>query len=373
MSSIRDWFDDFELEARHQGNTEKMRLGELHREAYHFRESDPDRALKLYGEGRRLAGALCEPWWMLYYDQQTVHALLHFKQDYRKVLERAVANVLEACKPGYAAFPRRLLIHGDLVSAYQGIDPAGYADAIRQALDYLEDNTPAEGNERYMLLGSRRQFALDRDHLDEADAFSRRTLALAADDEDPQRAEHFLVFTYATMAEIAWKRGDLAALEEAAVFGEEMAREVGHQVELSCFLMWQAFLARRDGDEPRAGDLHRQASARIARLRMPPDSAYRDAECAFHEQVGRLDLALAARDAELAGLRDRGRVFLESAAHVKRCDLLRRLGRLKPADLHAARESARSLRVPAPVLEILARIEHAGSSTGETQVPRETP
>jgi hypothetical protein len=133
---------------------------------------------------------------------------------------------------------------------------------------------------------------------------------------------------------------------------------VGHQVELSGFLMWQALLARRAGNEARASQLHRQANTRIARLRMPPDSAYRDAESAFHEHSGRLDLALAVRDDELAGLRDRGRFFLESSTHVKRCDLLRRLGHLTPADLRAARESAGNLREPSTVLAILARFEH---------------
>jgi hypothetical protein len=357
MSSIWDWFDEFELEARRSGDAERMRLGELHREAYRFRESDPDRALLLYGEGRRLAAALREPWWVLYYNQQNVHALLHFKQDYRQVLDQAIANVLEVRKSSYASFPRRLLIHGDLVSAYLGIDPAGHADAIRQALDYLDRETPADGDERYLVLGSQRQFAIDLAAFDEAERFSRRSLELAAADNERRRAEHFLVFAYSAMAEIAWKRGDPDDLEEAVVFGEEVARRVGHQVELSGFQMWRALLLRRAGREERACALYRQASQRLARLGMPADAAYRDAECDFHVQGGRLDLALAVRDAELAGLRDRGRVFLESAAHVKRCGLLLQLGRLTASDLEAARQSARRLRESGAVLEALARIE----------------
>jgi hypothetical protein len=357
MSSIWDWFDEFELEARRTGDAQRTRLGELHREAYRFRESDPDRALVLYSEGRRLAAALREPWWVLYYGQQSVHALLHFKQDYRSVLDQAIANVLEVRKPGYANFPRRLLIHGDLVSAYLGIDPAGYAEAIRQALDYLDRETPADGDERYLVLGSQRQFAIDRGALDEADGLSRQSLGLAANDPDRRRAEHFLVFAYSAMAEVAWKRDDHDELEEAARAGEEVARRVGHQVELSGFQMWRALLKRRQGDEERASALFRQASRRIARLGMPPDAAYRDAECAFHVVGGRLELALAVRDAELAGLHDRGRLFLESAAHVKRCGLLGRMGKLSEVDLKAARQAAQRLREPAGALEALARIE----------------
>jgi hypothetical protein len=359
MSGIWDWFDEFEWEAHRAGDVERARLGELHRLAYRFRESDPDRALTLYAEGRQLAARLREPWWVLYYDQQRVHALLHFKQDYRDVLDLAVRNTLEVRKSAYVNFPRRLLIHGDLVSAYLGIDPVGHADAIRQALAHLDREAPASGDERYLLLGSQRQFALDRGDLDEAAACGQRSLALAAEDPDKGRAQHFLVFTYSAMAEVAWKRGDWAALKDAAGTGEEVTRQVGHQVELAGFFLWRALLERRAGREEMALRLHLQASQRIARLGMPPDSSYRDAECAFHEQAGLLDLALAVRDVELGQLRDRGRLFREAGTHVKRCRLLAQLGRLSAADLAAARSAVERLREPAWALQELARMESA--------------
>jgi hypothetical protein len=364
MSGFWDWFDEFEIDARRRGDRERTRLGEMHRLAYRFRESDPDRALVLYAEGRHLATVLHEPWWALYYDQQRVHALLHFKQDYRDVLDLAIGNVLEVRKPSYASFPRRLMIHVDLVSAYLGIDPVGYADAIRQALEYLDSQTPPSGDERYLLLGNQRQLALDLGQLDTADALCQRSLTLAAEDDERGRADHFLVFTYAALAEVAWKRGDSAALEDAALLGAELARRVGHQVELAGFLMWQALLARRAGADALAARLHRQASASISRLRMPPDAAYRDAECAYFEDAGQLDLALAARDAETAHLRDRGQVYLESTAHIKRCALLGRMHRLTDRDLQTARQAASRLRDPAQALEALARIE-----SGERSAP----
>jgi hypothetical protein len=359
MSAIWDWFDEFEWEAHRDGDVERARLGELHRQAYRFRESNPDRALALYAEGRLLAVRLREPWWVLYYDQQRVHALLHFKQDYRDVLDLAVRNTLEVRKPAYVHFPRRLLIHGDLVSAYLGIDPIGHADAIRQALAHLDREVPADGDERYLVLGSQRQFALDLGQLDEAEACGRRSLGLAAEDSDPGRAQHFLVFTYSAMAEVAWRRGDWAALAEAARLGEEMTRQVGHQVELAGFFLWQALLERRAGGEEKAMRHYRQAGQRIARLGMPPDSSYRDAESAFHEQAGHLDLALAVRDAELGQLRDRGRLFREASSHVKRCRLLGQLGRLTASDLSAARAAAERLREPGWALRELARLEAA--------------
>jgi hypothetical protein len=352
-----DWFDEYEWRARQSGDDKCIRLGELHRDAYRFRESDPNHALALLVQGRSLAEVLQEPWWMLYYDQQKIHALLHFKQDYRHVLEQAVRNVLESRKPIYAGFPRRLMIHGDLVSAYLGIDPLGYADPIRQALDYLDAETPAQGDERYLLLGNQRQFALEGDCLDEAERFSLCSLELAAMDPDRSRARHFLVFTYSGLAEIAFRRGDERGLADSARAGEEQAQIVGHQIELAGFWLWQAFLARRAGDEKRAASLYKQAQGRFRRLQMPPDTSYRDAECAFHELANRLDLALAVRETELACLRDRGRLWAECRCLLRRASLLRRLGKQSLEALDDARRAAQRLRDPQPALAQIERIE----------------
>lgn len=352
-----DWFEEYEREALRSGDVDRLCLATLHRQAYRFRESDPDHALELLAEGRRLAERLQEPWWVLYYRQYEVHALLHFRQDYRHVLDRAMATALDLRRPVYAGYPRRLMIHGDLVSAYLGIDPAGHAGAIRQALDYLDAEAPAGGDDRYLLLGAQTQFALDLGQLDLADRYSRQSLALAADDPDAGRARHFLVFSYAARCAIAERQGDTRLLEQAAGAGEEMARQVGHQVELAGFRLWRALLVRRQGDEAQAGRLYRLAAARLRHLRMPPDSTCRDAECAFHEAAGDLEQALAVREQERGQIRERGRLAYECECEIKRCWLLRRLGRLGADDRAAARAAARRLRLPAAPLARIDRLE----------------
>lgn len=354
--NTRDWFDEYEWAARRDGDRECSRLGWFHREAYRFRESDPGHALALIAEGRALAERLGEPWWVLHYDQQRAHALLHFKQDYRDVLDLAVRNTLQVRKPGFVGFPRRQLIHLDLVSAYLGIDAAGYAEAIGQALDYLDAETPADGDDRYLILGSQRQFALELGRLDEAEAYSQESLALAAADPDPGRARHFLVFTRGGLCEVAWRKGDWAMLADAAEAGEDLARQVGHKVELAGFRMWQALLLRRDGHAGRAELLYGRATRCLDGLGMPPDTSFRDAECAYHELGGELGLALAARDAELARLDGRGRLARECACLTQRVWLLHRLGRLDEDDLARARRAAGRLRQPG---QALARIDRA--------------
>jgi hypothetical protein len=351
--SDRDWFDDYEQEALRKGDRERLLLGYLHWQAYQFRETDPDTTLTLLEQGRALASRLGEPWWVLFYQQQRVHALLHFKQDYREVLDLAIANVMEVRKPAFARFPRANMIHSDLVSAYRGIDPVGYDDTITQALDYLDSQIGELNSERYLLLGARRQQALYCGRLEEARHYAQATLVLAEKDPDVGRANHFSVFAQGGICEVAFLQGQWDILREAVVVGEELAARVGHQVELAGFRLWHALVCYRDGERVRARSLHRQAVGQLARLRMPPDYSYRDAECCFHEMTGHPERALRVRDAELASIRDRGRFFYEAELQVKRCELLVRLGKLTANDEEMTRQAIARLRQPARLLQRL--------------------
>ncbi|MFO0876481.1 MAG: hypothetical protein U0840_03830 [Gemmataceae bacterium] len=351
-----DWFDEYEFTAQFSGEAERQELGRLHREAYTFRESDPDQALTLIRRGRALAEHLREPWWMLYYDQQRVHALLHFKQDYREVLDLAVRNALELRRPANAEFPRRLMIHGDLVQAYLGIDPLGYAESIAQALDYLEAETPPDSDEYYLLLGSRRQFALDRGAMDEAAMYGQRSLELAAADPERGRAEHFLVFAWSGLCEVAWHRREAEALAEAAATGKELAQRVGHQVELAGFWVWQALVEQLQGGSSRGELLMQRARQRLEGLGMPADASIQDAKCAYYEMAGRFDEALAARDREWRQLEGRGRLAREAACLLSRARLLTRLGRLDDETVARTRQAIERLRQPEPGRAALARL-----------------
>src|SRR5262249_10308589 len=90
------WIFEFETEALKTRDPDHLRVAQIRSEAYESRETDPDRTVNLYREGRQLAAKLGLSWWGLYYDHMRVHALLHCKRDYKTVLELAVANTLEA-------------------------------------------------------------------------------------------------------------------------------------------------------------------------------------------------------------------------------------------------------------------------------------
>jgi hypothetical protein len=353
----RDWFREFEQRARAGGDPLRLRLVEILYEADQHRETSPDLTLSLIDEGRSLARRLDEPWWALFYDDRRAGALMKYKGDVRAGLELAVRNALELRKPIYDQFPWRFRVHDHLVVGYLNTDPAGYADEIRQALDWLEKDIPLDGSPKYLILARRRWLVSELGRLDEAEALARQSLAMAAGDPDQRTGRSHAVFCYSHLCEIAWQRRDWPALEGLATTGEELNREVGHLLEQAEFSMWQALLARRAKREDRARRHFNLATRRVAQLGMPPDHIYFDATCAYHEQGGEIEQALAARGRELATLAGTGRWACEVRCRTERCLLLRRLGRPAEGELADARAAAAKLRRRGPALERLAGID----------------
>jgi hypothetical protein len=357
--TIWDWCDEYERQARERGDEDGVRLSRLHYDAYNFRETNPARTVLLLEEGRRLAQVRREPWWVLFYDHFRVEALMCFLRDYRDVVEQAVKNTLEVRKPQYDAFPLRFAIQRHLISAYIGVDSPGYAAEIQEALDCMESQIPDDGQDRYLFLGSRREFSLDMGWLDRAEDAAQQALALAANDPQQPAAEHHAVFNYRALCRIAWARHDREALQAWATQGERLARRRELQMELSVFVLWQGALCRHAGDEERARYLHRRAVARAGRLGRPPIGAYFGALCAYHDLGGELDLALQVRRRELELILGKGMFFYEAEARLYILELLVRQGLPLDDDLAAAHASARHLRAPAAYLAEIERLTGA--------------
>ena len=321
--NVWDWFDDFAHEARQHNDRERLRLVHLYHQGYQLRERDPDQAYRLFHEGQQLAQNLHEPWLVLFFEEWCGTALLHFKRDYRNVLDLVVRSALEARKPQYAQYPGRLGVFDNLIAAYLGIDPAGYAEPVRQAMDYLDGElSPEPSSQRYLLLARRRIFSLELEQIDEALEYSQQELALADSDRDRTRAEHFQAFIYCALCMIAHVRGEWDNLADWATVGDTITRRVGHQVELSELLAWRAVSARKAGEEERALRLYRSAYARMKAQRMPPTRGFYEGLCAYHDLSGDLPAMLAVRDRELKDVSGWGRFLSEVRCRIQRCRLL---------------------------------------------------
>jgi hypothetical protein len=355
--SLWDWFHEFERTAYERQDRERLRLCQAYHQGYQLREKDPDQAFRIFSEARHLAQQLGEPWMVLFYDEWRVTALLHFKRDYRSVLDLAVQAALEVRKPLYATYDGRFGIFDNLIAAYLGIDPGGHADAVRQAMDYLDGELPDEpDSHRYLLLARRRIFALELDRHAEALEWAMKEMALADGDRDRHRAEHFLVFVYCALCQIAAARGDWDNLADWSETGDAVTRRVGHQVELAELLAWRAVVARKRGEADKALRLARSAAARQKAQRMPPGRGYYEGLCLYHDLGGDLTNVLAVRDRELIDTAGWGRLLAEARCRVNRCKVLARMGQPLDAELASAREAAAKLRDPGPLLAGLEKL-----------------
>jgi hypothetical protein len=355
---IWDWFFECRGRFARAGDRERFCLTQLHHEGFACQETDPDRSLAIFTEGSRLAERLGEPWWVLFYDVWRVIARTTYQRDFRDVLDLAVRCALDAGKPAFHGHPWRFATFNNLVTVYAGIDPAGYAAEIEKALAYLDREVPpGPGDDRYVMLGKRRSFLMDVGRIDEARQVALDHLALLGEEHHPSSVDWYSVNLLCDLCWISHRAGDWDAVAGYSRQAEEVARRVDEaQGELAESLTWQALLARRDGDEARARRFCRSATARMARLRLPPRPEYFDALALYHEQGGDLAAALRVRDRELEAVRGRGRLADEFTALIKRCRLLAVLGKLAEADLAVAHAAAGKLRRPAPYREEIDRL-----------------
>jgi hypothetical protein len=330
------------------GDVERMRLTVLHSEGFACQETDPDRTLALFSEGRHLAQRLGEPWFVLFYDVWRVIALLSYKHDFRNVLDLAIQSALEMRKPANALHAWRFAAFNNLVNAYAGIDPEGYDEPIRQALAYLEAEIPPGSNDdRYVMLTHKRRFLADAGRIDEAYRVAEEQLALADTDPNRHNAEWYTIAAHDHLCALCCARGDWDGVAGNAAAVEELAARVDQsQVNLAEALAWRAVLTRRAGDEQTAGHLFHRATARMGRLRRPPTRDYFDALCRYHEAGGDPARALRMRDRELEILKETGQLAYECRVRVERCRLLAQSGQLGEEDRAAAREAARKLKRP---------------------------
>ncbi len=351
--SLWDWIYEFRYIAHHRNDNDRIRLATIFDEAYKSWETDPDHAFALIMEGRDLAKMLSEEWWVLFYEHWRLQWLLYCKPDYREILDLAVKAALEARKPQYADLPQRICLQEDLIAAYLEIDPVGYAEKIEQALDYV-DKEIVPGTQCQLCVANRRTtFELDKGNLKAARDCGLQAVSFA----ESNFFSHHAAGAYSSLCNIAYLEEDFDSLAEWAEAGEELSRHAERKSLIAEFLLWKALLARRSGEDDQAGRLHRQATTRISRLLKPPEESYLDVLAYYHEMGGRLGHALRVREKELEQIQGKGMVAYECQVHIKKCRLLKQLGRLQPEDLREARHRAKMLKKPQRYLDEIDLIE----------------
>jgi len=355
--NIWEWIRDFRHQAEKIGDRDRLRLTEFHPRAYYtFGEADPDQALALYEQGRNLALRLNEPGWVLFFDDWRVSTLLWFKRDYRNVLDLAVRNALEARRPEHEHVPLRFIVRRNLICAYQLIDPLGYADRIKAALDELEADFEMVGEEKYLVQDCRMWLDFELGDLDSAQERALRVLTWAEKDAEDFDAAHYAIYACTLLCQVAWQRRDDASIRLWAEAGQELITGTDHKMERCEFSLWQALVARREGREKEARSLCRVAQTQAGRLGMPPSRGYFDPLCAYHLAGDQPERALETRRRERALIAGRGQLADECRNQVEICRLLAQMNLPLQAELQRAYECAARLRAPARYLTDLQAI-----------------
>src|SRR5436190_23362918 len=99
MSDHWDEFDQRVSTWQRAGDTERLRLVELHEESFHYRETAPERKLELLTQARDEAKELNETWWVLFFEYSRLSTLTADLHDSARALPLALALPVRANHP----------------------------------------------------------------------------------------------------------------------------------------------------------------------------------------------------------------------------------------------------------------------------------
>ena len=357
MNDLWQWFNDREFDYFEADDRERLEMARLHREAFEFSETDPPAMIQMNRKGRDLAKRLGEPWWTFLYDVWLAIGLEAHVKDLPAALQQCLHCVNEARKPILKEHPWRIAAYNTLLGCYVQIDAVGHEQAIRECLQQLDKEIPPGPSEhRYVMMKHQCDFLMALGELEPAEKLAQHYMALF--DQDDEASDWYLLYPVMDMCWIGYHQQDWPKVQAFAEQGEEMARSLENtQLDVVEAQLWQAVVARKKGDEERAKRLFRTAVNRAARLEKKPSREHYDALAYFHESGENLDHALEARDKQLAELAGQGRHGYECEVHLKRCELLARLGRLTQQALQRAQEAMQPLKKPATYLARLKKLE----------------
>jgi hypothetical protein len=357
--SVWTWIEEFHEQARAANDTERLRLWPLATEAGRVDDTDPEQALSLLAEGAALADHLGEPWWGIFFAHWRAQTLLFYARDLNAALDLAQRTMVEVRKPIYAELPQRICVHEDVIHAYAGRDPLGYAPLIRDALTYMQREVTPELECYACVLELEGTFALGVDDFERAKQLGLRLLE-HADAKTGRSREHNRTRGFALLCQVAVRRKDWDALASWSGALEASARALPTERVIAEALLWQALAARHHGNASRAHRLCLAATTQAAKLGAEPSADYYDALSAYHVLGGDTRQALAVRDWQLERLRSKGRLAEECHCRMARCHLLKESGLPLRQDVAEARQVIMQLRDPRPALSELEQFEHPG-------------
>lgn len=324
-----------------------------YQKAMELRESDPDETIRLLTKIREQAIERKDYEWRLVADHWQTQVYINWKKDYNAANRLAVEAAIESRQKQYREFREYICVQNDLLLVYKGIDPVGYADEIKEAIDLTINMTTPDMPCHYCL----NRGLIDYYKFIGNDESAREQTAkfFAMTYQEP----HYRIQAYEQMAYFAYQDDSWNDLLSLAQQGATLA---GEQEDESAWIGFKSYemiafyqLARID-DAQKAHDL---VNYRVSTLKMVQGYTYFTLMSKYQEIQSNLHAALQIIDDYILTLQNTGRPYWECKAYLERIRLLKTLGEDYRADVEKFRQIADTLKASSQFDSQLAKIIHS--------------
>lgn len=347
MSNIWQWIYDRRHDAFVQNDKTRLQMVDLFWQMLNALEDNPELALQYGAQSRRIAELLGDKWFAQLINHWELQTRYSYIGDYNGTLDLATKSAVEVRLPEYQAFPQRVCIHEDLISAYAQQDPIGNRDLVQQSLDYMEKEVDPSVECYRCLSILKLDFMRTTGTPDDTLKAARTTLGVVGDSPF-HLAEIFLI-----MVEVAYEIGDWDNLLKWAIEAESNARNAERDNRLAAILLWLATHAEKVGKSDHCEAFYQQAIHRANRYGAFIGQPYYMALTAYHEMGGRLQEALEIQQQYLDLLVGKAKPYRENCTRLQIIRLKKALKQNVEDDVATLRETVKALKAPDYILNQL--------------------
>jgi hypothetical protein len=358
-----EWFHNFGERATRVQDEARMKLYHLYGRASRDHQRYPQQAVALYREGVARAADLKEPWIEMFYEWWVASITIFELYLYEEGLDLAMKLVTKASRDAYLDFPFRAPVFLLLISVYFKLDGLSYIEEMKAMLETIETQMALDRDSHLRVFGYRADFW--RLMGDQEKALETTSLYIEMSVNNDFR----LTDGYETLCGLTYlQHRDQKALEYAHLTLDHALKSNRRSL-ISHAYWWQACLLFLSGDPQEAERLFRLGLGEVRQLERPKNISLWDGACRYYETIGAYDRALLFWDEQVQLMnpktqsqRDHFEIFL------RRCFVLRAMGRLTEADIEQTRQAAQRMRKPEKYLVLVDELHD-----GKTDIPRYYP
>jgi len=308
--------------------------------SYLYKENDPDRCIELLETAKRLSEAEGKACFMIRCDNAICDALQYAKNRPWQAMKVAVAASIQVNRITCSEYLKKYTSRS-VMNAYMHCDPVGYEDDIRDIINHMEDGLETNTDLWRQMPGARGGLALALDRFQ--DVINEGQISFHRCEGQSFR----LADTHSLLCETYYQLDDIDKIFHHAIEGEAQTRRAYTTNRwLIEFKAWQAYCHLKNGETKQAQTAFLQCKMIRSRLRAIPYPAFYDAICAYHIVQGNYTEAMHLRDQQLQECIESESPYRITECRLRRCKLLKQMGKSFEDEKKAAQHDAVRLRKP---------------------------